>query len=84
MSAKCISKTYKCQHCKQFKEAKAFYRSQSGRVSPYCIECNPDASLLSQYKTQIRRQGSKAFALKIEQKERQLNLMLRALSEVKV
>jgi hypothetical protein len=80
--SKTIKKQYKCQHCQEFKDAKAFYTSHTGRASPYCIECNPDATLLTKYTREARRLGSKAFSAKIENKERQLRLMLQAASEV--
>lgn len=75
---------YKCQHCGQVKRSDEFYTSESGRASPYCIACNPSACLLAKYKTEIRTKGSKAFGAKIEAKENQLQLMLRAASEVRV
>lgn len=86
-------KKYKCQGaCGKFKPASKFYitkarpgtPSESERASPYCIECNPSASLLNRYKAEIRRTGSKAFALRIRQKENQLRLMLQAAQEVRV
>lgn len=75
-------KQFKCQgECGEFKDATEFYTSKSGRASPYCIKCNPNAALLMKYKTQIRREGSEAFVGKIKAKENQLRLMLQAASE---
>jgi hypothetical protein len=76
-------KEYKCQgECGEFKPAKAFYTSRSGRASPYCKACNPGASLLNKYRAEAKRLGSKAFGVKIANKEKQVRLMLRAAAEV--
>lgn len=71
----------KCMTCKVPQPMNAFYTSKSGRASPHCIACNPDAALKARYRKQLRSEGAQGFAKRIARKEHQLDLMLKAVIE---
>jgi hypothetical protein len=77
-------KLYKCQgSCGEEKPASAFYLSKAGHASPYCIACNTDACLFQKYKTELR-QNREAFLKKVKAKDRQVQIMLRAMATERV